>query len=448
MSKRNLVLLIIVLVAIGIVVFGFLYSRPATTPGVDSEGTNFLSRFNPFRKSGTVPSGNTPSGNDISEPVPDTTVGGIPAVKLKKVSGMPVAGFGLFAKERLKEIPIPTTSETVPSIPAPTTKSKTKPTPPPTEFMTAVRYVERAQGIIHQTFLDKIEEREFSTTVIPKVYEAYLGNKAKSVIMRHLKGDDKTIETFTGVLPKELLGGDTTLNNEISGSFLPDNITDISLSPDTTKIFYLFKTGDVVVGTTLNLLDNKKTQIFDSPFTEWLSSWPNSNMITLTNKPSFNMPGYMYILNPSTKSLNRTLSGINGLTTLTSPDGKLILYSDNNLSLSVYHTNTKNSDLLGIRTLPEKCVWGKANAVVYCAVPSFIDNPGLYPDSWYQGEVSFNDQIWKIDITNGNTTMISDPATVLGGGDIDGIKLALDDGEKYLLFINKKDSYLWQLELK
>ena len=99
-------------------------------------------------------------------------------------------------------------------------------------------------------------------TVIPKVYEAYFGNHGQSVIMRYLKANGKTIETFVGTLPKELLGGDTTENNEVKGVFLPDNIQDISISPDTTKIFYLWSSGgslgDNMIGITLNLLNNKK----------------------------------------------------------------------------------------------------------------------------------------------------------------------------------------------
>ena len=37
--------------------------------------------------------------------------------------------------------------------------------------------------------------------------------------MRYLKGDSKTIETFVGTLPKELLGADPNLINETKGAF-------------------------------------------------------------------------------------------------------------------------------------------------------------------------------------------------------------------------------------
>ena len=59
-----------------------------------------------------------------------------------------------------------------------------------------------------------------------------------------------------------------------------------------------------MIGTTLNLLNNKRVQVFSSPFTEWLSLFPNNKMITLTTKPSSLVGGYMYAMDPNNKSYN------------------------------------------------------------------------------------------------------------------------------------------------
>ena len=169
MSKRNFILLIIVLVIIVLVVFGFLYMRQnAQTPGEDGGGTNFLSQFNPFGTGGK-PSG-TPTGQepvDVSGYEPGPEQG---EIKLKKVSSMPIAGFTVYAKERLIEVP-PIITPTTPEETDPKPTTNTKPVPPATEFVSALRYVDRTNGNIYQTFADKIEERRFSGTVIPKVYE-------------------------------------------------------------------------------------------------------------------------------------------------------------------------------------------------------------------------------------------------------------------------------------
>src|SRR3989344_410629 len=437
MSRRNLILLIIVLIILSVAVIGYLYSRtpePAA-PGEDT-GTNFFSRFNPFGKSG---------GNSAPTPTPDTPEPNIPtpdevaAVKLKKVSTLPIAGYIVFQKERLKEVPlVPAEEQTPPASP-------TKPKAPLTEFAPAIRYVERVTGNVYANWADKIDGYRFTSTEIPKVYEAYFGTKGDAVFMRYLKSDGKTIQTYFGLMPKELLGADKSGNSQVKGSFLPEGIGDMSISPDTAKAFYLFNSGDGVAGVVLDIAGNKKTQVFDSPFTEWITSWPSAKLITLTTKASGAVPGYMYAINPDRKDSAFILGGVSGLTTLTSPSGKLVLYTDSNLSLNIYNIDTKTASALALRTLPEKCVWGAGSDVIYCAVPKATP-PGSYPDGWYQGEVSFNDQIWKIDVASGNTTLLIDPLAL--GEEIDGIKLALDEKGAYLLFINKKDSILWELELK
>ncbi len=424
----------------------FLYFRQSgTTPGEGNTGTNFISQFNPFGTKPTTGGGTTTPPIDVSgyqsNPGAETNNS-----KLKEVSSMPIAGFTVFSKERLS-VPVPT-------LPSPSGEVQKGTLPNKANlgsgtFAPAVRYVDEATGNIYQTFADKIAEQKFSATIIPKVYDAYFGNNGESVVMRYLKADEKTIETFVGILPKELLGTDTTGNNEVKGSFLPDNVEDIAVSPDTSKIFYLFKIGDNpnerMAGVVLNLLNNKKIQVFDSPFTEWLSFWRANNAITLSTKPSASVPGYMYGMDSAGKNLTKVLGEINGLTTQESPNGKLILYGDSNLSLNIYNTDTRNSTLVGVKTLPEKCVWGSGNDIIYCAVPKSID-AGSYPDTWYQGETSFNDQIWKIDVKTGDAVMILDLAT--SGAEIDGIKLSLDKDGNYLFFVNKKDSFLWEFNLK
>lgn len=441
MSKRNLILLIIVLIIVVVAIFGVFYLyQPNNQGGETTEGTNFFADFLPFEKSKKINTTDTTNTTDISgyEETINTEIQNSP---LKKVSGFPVAGFGVFIKERF----------TPTEVGAPTQvgedSKNTKPTAPLTEFVPALRYVSRETGNIYQTFADKLEERKFSSTIIPKVYEASFGNNGESVVMRYLKTDNRTIETYVGTLQKEYLGADSVGTNEIKGFFLPENITETSLSSDASKLFYLFNIEDSSVGVTFSLQSSTKVQIFDSPFTEWLSFWPNNKMITLTTKPSANVAGYMYAINPDKKDFTKILGGINGLTTLTSPDGKMVLYSDNTLSLNIFDTETRSSSPLGVKTLPEKCIWAPTNDTVYCAVPKFT-NEVQYPDSWYQGETSFSDEFWKIDVTKGNTVLLLDPVSVSGGEEIDGIKLALDQNQNFLFFINKKDSHLWELKLR
>ncbi len=453
MSKIKIILITIFLGIILIIVFSFFVFNKTTPAQIgDTNGTNFFSKIFPFGKSKTNTSQDG-KVTDVSGYIP--TAESITAKeKLTKVSSMPIAGYGTFMKERY-EVTAPVTPPTAPedtttNIPQKETKTTTVTTPPAsplTEFVPAVRYVERATGNVYQTLAEEINETKISTTVVPQVYEAYLGNNAETATLRYLGDDNQTIETFIDILPKEILGGDSTQPATIAGSFLPENVTTMSMSPDSSSIFYIYKSGNGVIGSTSLDSGDKKNQIFTSSFTEWLSAWPNDRMITITTKPSSQVPGYMYSIDPASKKMKKQLGGINGLTTLTSPNGKLILYGNNNLELRVYNVDASNSVLFGIKTLPEKCVWALDNINIYCAVPNFIDGIN-YPDSWYQGETTFSDQIWQINTENGNTTMLADPTQFEKGEDIDGIKLSLDNSGKYLFFVNKKDSALWELNLE
>ncbi|MFA4975588.1 MAG: hypothetical protein WC839_02305 [Candidatus Paceibacterota bacterium] len=447
MSKRNLILLIIILTTLiigGFIVFYFY--QKINTGGDTTSGTNFFADFLPFGKSKNITPKDTTSPTNVSGYIPPTETE-TSIIKLKKISSFPIAGFGIFMKERFKDVMAPDPNATPQNLGEIVDPIDPNPPTTETEIVPAIRYVRKSNGNIYQTFADKIDERKFSSTVIPTVYEAFFGNNGESVLMRYLKKDNQTIETFLSTLQKEYLGADSVGINEVNGYFLPENVSDLSISSDMKKVFYLFNSKDTTIGNTVSLEDTTKIQVFDSSFSEWLSSWPSTNMITVTTKPSYATPGFMYAIDPTKKDFNKVLGGINGLTTLTSPSETMVLNSDNTLSLSIFNKETGVSSSLDLQTLPEKCVWGTASDVIYCAVPKSISGTE-YPDSWYQGETSFSDQIWKIDVESRNTTMISDLSSVDGTEDIDGIKLSLDENQNFLFFVNKKDSYLWELQLK
>ncbi len=439
MQKRKLIILIIIVAAVIAGIFIYLYFSAPVAPAGDARRPVFnFFPFNTAKK--TVPQ--TPADNsNTGTEIPNYEVPAPEVLKLKKVSSFPIAGYGMFAKEVFKEVALPTIVGT---------PTKVGATPPATEFVTTLRYVERATGNVYQTRADQIDERKFTGTIIPKIHEAFFGTKSTSVIMRYLKGNTSTIQTFVGSLPVDVLGGDSAQISEIKGNFLPENITDLSISPDGSRIFYLFNANDSAVGITANALGGSKAEVLSSSYTEWLSQWPNARMITLSTKPSAGVPGYMYAIDPDKKDFNKILGNINGLSTLTAPSGRAILYSSSeingSLTLSIYSSETGRSNRLGVKTLPEKCVWTRASDFIYCAVPKFID-AGAYPDVWYQGLVSFSDEIWKIDAQSGSAVKISDPVQ-MEGDDTDGIKLSLDQDEKYIFYVNKKDSYLWELAIK
>ncbi len=448
MKKRNIILLIIITATITI---GYIWYSNFTAPTNTNQTEDSTPKFNffPFgdSKKNTTPTVDTTTDN-TETPSGEAIVENTNA--LKKVSSMPIAGYGIFNKEVYKEVePV----EPVPVAPVvPVKNSKTKkvvaPVAPATELIPTLRYVDKITGNIYQSTVSNLDERKFTDTIIPQIYEAFWGNNGGNVVLRYLK-NVKNIQSFIGALPKDVLGADAPIDTILKGTFLPEDITDMSISPDGNSMFYIFNTNDSAVGIVAGADGNKKTQVFNSSFTEWLSSWSNNKTITLTTKPGYNVAGYMYSINVDKKDFRKILGGINGLTTLTNPTNSKVIYSiskNGSVALNIYDIQTMNTISLGARTLPEKCVWTKAGDYLYCAVPKYLDNAN-YPDAWYQGLISFGDEIWKIDAINGSATKIIDPATI-AGQEMDAVKLSLSDSEDYLFFMNKKDSYLWELNLK
>lgn len=435
--QKKIIILISIAALIILIVFGVYFFQNIKTnttgDGIIQQGLTIFGKKT------------TPTSTIVSTETPTTQGENVPSVvgqnqiapvKLFQITKTATAGAVAVQKERpIENLTTPTdTTTTI------TTKS--------TETVTAVRYAESSTGNIYETFVDKIAEKRISDTTIPNIHDAFFVDGGNAVVLRYLKSDGQTIESFFGQIKKEVPGGDSSI--ELKGSFLPQNIIDLSVSPDLKNFFYLFKFNNGVTGINDFTADGKKVQIFDSPFTEWISNWANSKLITLTTKASFKYAGSTYALNQQDKSFNRVLSNILGLTTLTSPNGKLILYSGSDLNLKIFDMDKKISTNLGLRDLPEKCTWGSDNENIYCAIPL---NPsvGEYPDDWYQGSVSFNDIIWKINVKTNFTKILANPNEVLNGDSnigIDGIKLFLDQKENYLFFTNKNDSILWGLNLK
>jgi hypothetical protein len=449
MTKKKIIILIGIILGVLLIIWGFtILLKPSTTTtqtgNTTTTGTNFFTNLFPFINTISNTADKVLNVLGIGDQTPTEEQVSL----LQKVSSFPIAGYSVFNRERFIEVPemspaVTTATQTTTNTNTATTKEAAPAIiTPPTETVQVLKYTEKATGNVYQTYVDKIDERKISSNTIPTVHESFFAGNGESVIMRYLQGTS-TIETFMKNLPKEILGGDAIENLQNPGTFLPENITDLSISPDSSQIFYLFNTQNYSIGVTASANGDGKTQVFASPFTEWLSQWPNDRMITLTTKPSSNVPGYMYAVDPIKKDFNKILGGINGLTTLTSPNGKLVLYNTNNLSLYVYNTETGDSQPLSIKTLPEKCTWLKSSVEIYCAVPKNIPS-GQYPDSWYMGEISFSDNIWYVDMNSNNTSIVLDTE---GKEDLDMTKVTIDDSQNNLFFINKKDSYLWKLEL-
>lgn len=307
-----------------------------------------------------------------------------------------------------------------------------------------LRRVDRATGNVYETRMDNMEESRVTNTTIPKIYEAVWGDNENSLLLRYLRDDNETIETFMSKITE----GTDNKEGVLLGTFLPSDIKSLAVSPKKDKVFYLTVVSGEAQGTVMDTVLGKKSVVFRYPFTEWLPDWPADNTITLITKPSGKTSGFMYSINSTGGNMTKVLGDIRGLTAIMSPNGKKVLYSEsagNSFALNLYDVGSAETVNQSARTLSDKCIWSRDNDVFYCAVP--LKPPqALYPDNWYQGLVSFSDVLVRIDAGAGSMTVLVDPKE-FAGEEIDAINLTLSKNEDYLFFINKKDGAPWVLEM-
>lgn len=302
-----------------------------------------------------------------------------------------------------------------------------------------VRYIERGLGHIYETPLATFAETRIVGDTHTRLSEALWGNAGKSVVIRFL--DETGGQTIKTRVLNLFTQADTLQTEEV---FLPDHIPFMAVAGDgSDRLFYLENSAIAASGAMVTFKNTGKATVFGSSFTEWLPEFPTKNLITLTTRPSSAVPGHLFFVNPTTKTLTKVLSDINGLTTLTSKDGATVLYSESSgqgVALFAYDVARKETRVLSLQTLPEKCAWSsKAKTVAYCAAPRVLP-PALYPDQWYQGLVSFADDIWRIDTKTGEATRV-----FTGAFDVTSPVLASDDS--YIIFVNKSTGTPWVYRL-
>lgn len=314
------------------------------------------------------------------------------------------------------------------------------------------RYVERATGHLYEAREDSLTQTRLSNTTIPRVLDATFTPEGERVLLKISKEDQETIETLSAKVTSKSTTSPATFRLEpdgfsLEGTFLPQNIISSDISKEgLTYIIENSSGGSSLITSTFD--DLSKKIIYSSPLSGWIIDRIGNNTL-ITNKADSRVSGFSYLINNQNGTENKLLGDITGLTTLISPDQKWIIYSlsrQNELDTYALNTETDRVTKLGFDTLPEKCVFSsKQSEILFCGASTQTPRAS-FPESWYQGLVGFNDNIWKINLEEESYDQImSDQEEVDQSFDI--IKPTLSPDDRFILFINKKDLTLWSLEI-
>ncbi len=307
---------------------------------------------------------------------------------------------------------------------------------------TVMRFTDRANGNTYEYIPETgISAIRITNTTLPKIQEAIWSSNGTNLLLRTLSDDNNTIKTQKASLK---ISTTTGTIGEISTEDLPLNIHEVAINPKGDKILALTpNTEGGTTGTMFTFTDKSQKKIFESPIGLWNISWPSDNTILFTTKSSYLEQGYSYFFNPTTISFVRVLGNSFGLSAVSNNPSNLVALSkitDKIPTLFVYDMKTKKLDTRDIRTLAEKCAWGKVSTnSMYCGVPTKIPSASS-PDAWYQGTEHFTDNIWYINPNKATQQLAETHA--------DMIDLKVSPDDKFLSFRNKNDYSLWVLDIE
>lgn len=335
---------------------------------------------------------------------------------------------------------------------------------------TILQFVDSKTGYIYEKDLSDPTSTpsQVSKQSYPDIVRAYfLNDKAGGkgrVFLQYIDGE--IIKTVSATIP-DYYNSPANLLNIVQ---LPNNIKNIAVSNDNTKLAYVVvknknTNGFNDVSSDWYYIDNLDNlygkKIYSSEFTYWKLIPLNNGEIYAFTTDTYSQNNTLYKVNYSNSSLS-TLTIVygdhNGMNFLINQDNLLVSIATVN-GTKLYQTNFPKETLvdtdlsnLSFQTLANKCNQNDTGGenLIICSVPKEISNYeyGL-PDAWYQGMTTFDDNLYVVNNNYINGQLLYDFKNDGGlSENIDGKDLKINNQKTHLTFINKNDSSLWTLNIQ
>lgn len=296
-------------------------------------------------------------------------------------------------------------------------------------------YIARKSGnVFSYSSASRVITRTNNKT-IPGIQSAEWLPSAAVAFVQYLSGSNlSTVNTYA--LPAD--GG--------NGFFLEQGIADLKVS--STNILMLASGTNGSIGTLRATDGSRASQAFSSPLSSLRIAFAGQGTLLAFTKPSAALPGAAFLIDRAGR-FSRIVGPLPGLVALPSPSGGSILVSyiaEGAMRMQLVDTLSGAVTTLPVGTVADKCAWSADGAAIYCGIPVSPPVGYAYPDDWYQGAVSFDDRIWRINVAGRFAELVLDYAKETGGR-LDAYSLALDPSGNALAFLNKNDGSLWVYSL-
>ncbi|MBI5470416.1 hypothetical protein HY968_03845 [Candidatus Kaiserbacteria bacterium] len=303
----------------------------------------------------------------------------------------------------------------------------------------SIYFAERATGYIFAADPETGAVSRLTNKLIPKIYEAYF-SRTGAPIFRAIEGGYAT--TFSGKISTSSAATSTTYSLSLVQS--EKNIRALSVEPATGRIFAT-EVGTSTLGEVSQWDGTKAKQVFSSNVGSWRPYLlPDGRMFIAESAEDF-ISGYAYEIKKG-GTLMPLVRDVPGLTILPQSSSTALLYgtSENSLGLFAIASAGASPVELSIKTTADKCAWGSAKGIAYCAVPISDPGPG-YLGAWYRGSVHTRDVWWSIDAGAGSAKKLF--AANDSAQQADAISPAIDPSGRYIVYLDNRDKSLWMLRI-
>lgn len=402
-----------------VLVWYFFYYKPVAAPSLGKTNDPFLRKTLPPRFQFLIWKDTTSSSTSVTE-VTD------PLQKpLVEIWNKPATGQTFITDQILKEITATTTDGT----------STIEVTKTVRATSTIVVFVDKITGYIYGYPVETGKIFQISNSVVPGVHDAYFFDNGKRVLMRYVDPVKNTVVGLIATVP--------SINQEIEASslenveYLTSQVNSLAINESKTEVSYVVTTTNGSAVYTLQ--GTKKPELVtSSPFKDWDVSY-GGNTLYITTKPSAYVEGATLTL----PFFEGVVVEKTGLMSLPSSSGVILNSMWGKKGLVTFLSDSGNVKVLSFSTLASKCALSKRSLFI-CGVPRTIPKTteGL-PDDWFQGRISFKDDLVLVDATTGNNTKLY--SFTEEDGVFDVVHLLSSPGGVFFSFNKKQNETLWLL---
>jgi hypothetical protein len=296
----------------------------------------------------------------------------------------------------------------------------------------AVWYAEAGTGHIFSIDLETGEEKRVSGTTIPLTQTAAITPNSQYVMF----------QSGLGVGREFIVGTFSTSSENITTGVLAETIIDFTTTTDNTFL-YAAQTTNSVIAKEYDPATDTTTTLFTIPFREAVLVWGRTanDVHYAYPKASSKLEGFVYRIENS--NLERLPVDGFGLTAVGS--ASTVIYNrqgSNRYVTHAYNTVSRENISYAFNLFPEKCTSLNLSDTLVCGGDFFPTYDYSSPDSWYQGIVTYVDDLMEVDIANYNRYFLSN-ITEESGRNLDIINIKINPTDERVYFSNKNDRTLW-----